>query len=280
MDFWMTKLLDLGEWLDLMGVFHTLTLRNSLAHFMWTPNVHQFSMFDISALIGNGGFLTRKKILKVHSPIPPKHWPPEKETVVLGFFESISPICLNPLQKLTHTHTHRKVNHLITKRSNEVVLCLPTCANKKSYHKSYIWTMNLSDMVFNVRPSRSSHWLYLTVLLQTSKCHHPELPKNHPKRRFVFRNMCPANCFGPPPKKIHQIYFNGFFLPNQMFFWGLRYPFTNDIDGSSRSHSAVPTVLVIDSLMAKKYQKPHWFLKGNGSNIETGKNLIPSLKLT
>ena len=41
---------------DLMGVFHTLTLRNSLAHFMWTPNVHQFSMFDIPALIGNGGY--------------------------------------------------------------------------------------------------------------------------------------------------------------------------------------------------------------------------------
>ncbi len=83
----------------------------------------------------------------------------------------------------------------------------------------------------------------------------PSFQKIIPKRRFVFRNMCPANCFGPSPqKKIHQISMD-FFLPNQMIFWGLRYPFTNDIDGSSRSHSTVPTVLVIDSLMAKKISK-------------------------
>ena len=135
-------------------------------------------------------------------------------------------------------------------------MCLPTCANKKTYHKSYIiWTMSLSDMVFNVRPPRSSHWLYLIVLLQTSECHHPKLPPTKSAQ------MCPANCFGPTKSTRFQWIFSS----NQWLLWGLRYPFTNDIDGSSRSHSAVPTVLVIDSLMATKIS--------NASLIPQGKRV-------
>lgn len=36
------------------GCLHTLTFQNSLAHFMWTPNVHQCLPFHIPVLIGNG----------------------------------------------------------------------------------------------------------------------------------------------------------------------------------------------------------------------------------
>lgn len=196
----------------------------------------------------------------VHSLIPTKHWPPKKETMVLWFFESISPICVNPLRKLTPTE---KSTTLKKGQIRSFCVC-PNVQNKKSY--VYMLYLNYELIWFSMWPPRSSHWLYhiyLIVLLQTSECHFPEASKKSSQKGS-------ANCLGAPNPPCQWIVLPGFQETND-FFGG---PEISIYEWLCRWDNQLPfggKVLHI-YVDGDKNQKPHWFLKGKG--WKTGKNLM------